>query len=80
MRIDLFFGAASSVALVVNLLMLVALLSMLQATLTLTGIAAMAPALGLAIEPNVLINERIREELRGGATPRAAIVAGYRRA
>ena len=74
------FGVISSIALTVNLLLLVALLSLLQATLTLPGIAAMALALGMAIDSNVLINERIREELRGGATPQAAIAAGYERA
>jgi len=74
------FGVISSVALGVNLLMLVALLSLLQATLTLPGIAAIALTLGMAIDANVLINERIREELRGGATPQAAISAGYERA
>jgi preprotein translocase subunit SecD len=74
------FGLISSVALAVNLLLLVALLSMLQATLTLPGIAAIALTLGMAIDANVLINERIREELRGGATPQAAIHAGYERA
>ncbi len=74
------FGLISSVALGVNLLFLVALLSMLQATLTLPGIAAIALTLGMAIDANVLINERIREELRGGATPQAAIAAGYERA
>ncbi len=74
------FGAFSSIALAVNLLLLVAVLSMLQATLTLPGIAAMALAIGVAIDSNVLINERIREELRGGATPQAAIHAGYERA
>ena len=63
-----------------NLLLLVALLSLLQATLTLPGIAAIALTLGMAIDANVLINERIREELRGGATPQAAIAAGYERA
>ena len=57
-----------------------ALLSLLQATLTLPGIAAIALTLGMAIDANVLINERIREELRGGATPQAAIHAGYERA
>ena len=67
------FGVISSVALGVNLLFLVALLSLLQATLTLPGIAAIALTLGMAIDANVLINERIREELRGGATPQAAI-------
>jgi preprotein translocase subunit SecD len=74
------FGLISSAALGVNLLFLVALLSLLQATLTLPGIAAIALALGMAIDANVLINERIREELRGGATPQAAIAAGYERA
>jgi len=74
------FGAFSSLALAFNLLLLVAVLSMLQATLTLPGMAAMALALGMAIDANVLINERIREELRGGASPQAAIHAGYDRA
>jgi len=74
------FGLISSVALGVNLLFLVAILSLLQATLTLPGIAAIALTLGMAIDANVLINERIREELRGGATPQAAITAGYERA
>jgi preprotein translocase subunit SecD len=74
------FGLFSGVALGVNLLLLVAILSMLQATLTLPGMAAMALALGMAIDSNVLINERVREELRNGATPQAAIHAGYDRA
>ncbi len=74
------FGVFSSIALGVNLLMLVAVLSMLQATLTLPGIAAMALALGMAIDSNVLINERVREELRGGASPQAAIATGFDRA
>ncbi|MBI3102117.1 MAG: protein translocase subunit SecD [Burkholderiales bacterium] len=74
------FGVFSSVALGVNVLMLVAVLSMLQATLTLPGIAAMALALGVAIDSNVLINERIREELREGVSPQMAIHAGYERA
>jgi preprotein translocase subunit SecD len=74
------FGVFSSIALAVNLLLLVAILSMLQATLTLPGIAAMALAIGVAIDSNVLINERVREELRGGASPQAAIHAGYDRA
>jgi preprotein translocase subunit SecD len=74
------FGMFSGVALAVNLLLLVAVLSMLQATLTLPGMAAMALALGMAIDSNVLINERVREELRGGASPQAAIHAGYDRA
>ncbi|MDE1954207.1 MAG: protein translocase subunit SecD, partial [Betaproteobacteria bacterium] len=76
----LLFGAVSSIALAVNLMLLVALLSMLQATLTLPGIAAMALALGMAIDSNVLINERIREELRNGAGAQAAIATGYARA
>jgi preprotein translocase subunit SecD len=75
-----FFGTISSIALGVNLLLLIAILSLIQATLTLPGIAAIALTLGMAIDANVLINERIREELRGGATPQAAIAAGYERA
>jgi len=74
------FGLFSSIALGVNLLLLVAVLSMLQATLTLPGMAAMALVLGMAIDANVLINERVREELRNGASPQAAIHAGYERA
>ncbi len=74
------FGLFSSVALAVNLLLLVAVLSMLQATLTLPGMAAMALVLGMAIDANVLINERVREELRNGASPQGAIHAGYDRA
>ena len=74
------FGIVSVMALAVNLMLLVALLSMLQATLTLPGIAAIALTLGMAIDANVLINERIREELRAGTTPQAAIQAGYQRA
>ena len=76
----LLFGVISSVALAFNLLLLVAVLSMLQATLTLPGMAAMALVLGMAIDANVLINERVREELRNGASPQAAIHAGYDRA
>jgi preprotein translocase subunit SecD len=76
----LLFGVFSTLALMLNLLLLVALLSMLQATLTLPGIAAIALTLGMAIDSNVLINERVREELRGGASPQAAINAGYERA
>jgi preprotein translocase subunit SecD len=76
----LFFGVVSVVSLAANLMLLVALLSMLQATLTLPGIAAIALTLGMAIDSNVLINERIREELRNGTTPQAAITAGYERA
>jgi preprotein translocase subunit SecD len=76
----LLFGVFSVIALSVNLFLLVAVLSMLQATLTLPGIAAMALALGMAIDSNVLINERIREELRAGATPQAAITTGFEKA
>jgi preprotein translocase subunit SecD len=74
------FGLFSCLALGLNLLLLVAVLSMMQATLTLPGIAAMALALGMAIDSNVLINERVREELRNGAAPQSAIHAGYDRA
>jgi preprotein translocase subunit SecD len=73
-------GVISTLALAINLMLLVAILSLLQATLTLPGMAAIALALGMAIDANVLINERIREELRWGATPHAAIQAGYERA
>ncbi len=74
------FGMISGIALAVNLLLLASVLSMLQATLTLPGIAAAALALGMAIDSNVLVNERIREELRAGAAPQSAIHAGYERA
>ncbi|GAA0519169.1 protein translocase subunit SecD [Pigmentiphaga sp. GD03639] len=74
------FGVFSVIALAVNLLLLIALLSMLQATLTLPGIAAIALTLGMAIDANVLINERIREELRNGAAPQQAIHLGFERA
>jgi preprotein translocase subunit SecD len=73
-------GVISTIALAVNLMLLIAILSLLQATLTLPGMAAIALTLGMAIDANVLINERIREELRWGATPHAAIQAGYERA
>jgi len=76
----LMFGVFSTVALSVNVLLLLAVLSMLQATLTLPGIAAMALAIGVAIDSNVLINERIREELRAGASPQSAINSGYQHA
>ena len=76
----LMFGVISVLSLGANLLLLVALLSMLQATLTLPGMAGIALTLGMAIDANVLINERIREELRNGVTPQAAIHAGYDRA
>ncbi len=74
------FGVVSVLALASNLLFLVALLSLLQATLTLPGIAAIALTLGMAIDANVLINERVREELRAGMPPQAAISEGYERA
>jgi preprotein translocase subunit SecD len=74
------FGVFSTLALAFNLLLLVAVLSMLQATLTLPGIAAIALTLGMAIDANVLINERVREELRAGAPPQLAIHNGYDRA
>ncbi len=73
----LLFGVFSTIALSVNLLLLIAVLSMLQATLTLPGIAAIALTLGMAIDSNVLINERVREELRNGSAPQSAIHAGY---
>jgi preprotein translocase subunit SecD len=76
----LLFGVFSTLALAFNLLLLIAMLSMLQATLTLPGIAAIALTLGMAIDANVLINERVREELRNGASPQAAIATGYERA
>jgi preprotein translocase subunit SecD len=74
------FGTVSVTALAINLLLLVALLSMLQATLTLPGLAAIALTLGMAIDANVLINERIREEIRDGNTPQASIRIGYDKA
>ena len=74
------FGVVSVIALASNLLFLVAILSLLQATLTLPGIAAIALTLGMAIDANVLINERIREELRNGMPPQGAISEGYERA
>ena len=74
------FGFFSVVALACNLLLLIALLSRMEVTMTLPGIAAIALALGMAIDSNVLINERIREELRSGASPQSAIAAGFDRA
>jgi preprotein translocase subunit SecD len=76
----LLFGIFSTLALAVNLLLLIAVLSMLQATLTLPGIAAIALVLGMAIDANVLINERVREELRAGKPPQQAIHSGYEQA
>ena len=75
-----FFGVVAVLALATNMFLLVALLSMLQATLTLPGIAGIALTLGMAIDANVIIAERIREELRNGMSPQAAIAAGYERA
>lgn len=74
------FGMISVLALSMNLLLLVGLLSILQATLTLPGMAALALTVGMAIDANVLINERIRDELREGVSPQMAINAGYERA
>ncbi|WP_374563234.1 protein translocase subunit SecD, partial [Nitrosomonas sp.] len=74
------FGVISVLALGLNLLLLVGLLSIMQATLTLPGMAALALTVGMAIDANVLINERIRDELRGGLSPQLAIHAGYERA
>jgi preprotein translocase subunit SecD len=74
------FGVTAVIALGVNVILLVALLSALQATLTLPGMAAIALTVGMAIDANVLINERIREELRNGNSPQASIHAGYERA
>lgn len=74
------FGLVSVVALSANLLFLVALLSAIQATLTLPGLAAIALTLGMAIDANVLINERIRDEIRNGNTPQASIHMGYEKA
>ena len=76
----LLFGVISTLSLGVNLLLLVAVLSWIQTTLTLPGIAAIALTLGMAIDANVLVNERIREELRNGSPPQSAIAAGYERA
>ncbi|MEX2517102.1 MAG: protein translocase subunit SecD [Gammaproteobacteria bacterium] len=74
------FGIVASVALVTNLVLLVALLSMLQATLTLPGIAGIVLTVGMAVDANVLIYERIREELRNGNSPQSSIHAGYEKA
>ncbi|MCU0952309.1 MAG: protein translocase subunit SecD [Burkholderiaceae bacterium] len=74
------FGLISAIALSANVMLLIALLSLLQATLTLPGIAAIALTLGMAIDANVLINERVREELRNGRTPQQAITEGYDKA
>ncbi len=71
------FGLIADIGLILNLVLLVAVLSLFQATLTMPGIAGMVLTLGMAIDANVLICERIREELRNGSTPLAAIRAGY---
>jgi preprotein translocase subunit SecD len=75
-----FFGVVASLSLLLNLVLIIAILSFIGATLTLPGIAAIVLTLGMAVDANVLINERIREELRLGVTPQAAISAGYSRA
>jgi preprotein translocase subunit SecD len=74
------FGWYANIALVVNLILQVALLSLLQATLTLPGMAGILLTLGMAVDANILINERIREEVRAGRTPLAAMEAGFKRA
>jgi preprotein translocase subunit SecD len=74
------FGLVADLALTFNLVMVVALLSMLQATLTMPGIAGIVLTVGMAVDANVLIFERIREELRNGNTPQASIHAGYAKA
>ena len=74
------FGLVANLGLLTNVVLIVALLSMLQAALTLPGIAGIVLTIGMAVDANVLINERIREELRNGMTPQAAIHAGYDKA
>ncbi len=74
------FGMVANLALTFNLVMIVAVLSMLQATLTLPGIAGIVLTIGMAVDANVLIFERIREEIRNGNTPQASIEAGYKKA
>jgi preprotein translocase subunit SecD len=74
------FGLVANLALALNLVIIVAVLSMLQATLTLPGIAGIVLTVGMAVDANVLIFERIREELRNGNSPQAAIHAGYEKA
>jgi protein-export membrane protein SecD len=74
------FGVAACVALMVNLILIIGVLSALQATLTLPGIAGIVLTIGMAVDANVLIFERIREEVRGGRSPLNAIEAGYREA
>jgi len=74
------FGMVANLALVLNLIMIVAILSLLQATLTLPGIAGIVLTVGMAVDANVLIFERIREEIANGSTPQASIQAGYEKA
>jgi len=74
------FGLVTNVGLLVNVILIMALLSMIQAALTLPGIAGIVLTIGMAVDANVLINERIREELRNGMSPQAAIHAGYDKA
>jgi preprotein translocase subunit SecD len=74
------FGLVANIALTMNLVLLVAVLSMLQATLTLPGIAGIVLTVGMAVDANVLIFERIREELRNGNSPQSSISAGYEKA
>ena len=74
------FGLAADVALALNLVLIVALLSLLQATLTLPGIAGIVLTVGMAVDANVLIFQRIREEIRNGNSPQASIHAGYEKA
>ena len=74
------FGLVADLALVMNLVLIVAVLSLFQATLTLPGIAGIVLTVGMAVDANVLIFERIREELRSGNTPQASIHAGYEKA
>ena len=74
------FGLIANVALTTNLIIIVALLSLLQASLTLPGIAGIVLTVGMAVDANVLIFERIREEIAAGASPQAAIHAGYEKA
>jgi len=74
------FGVIADIALAANVIMLIALLSMLPTTLSLPGIAGILLTVGMSVDANVLINERIREELRNGSTPQASIRAGYDKA
>jgi preprotein translocase subunit SecD len=75
-----FFGFVADLALLMNIVLVIAMLSMLQASLTLPGIAGIVLTVGMAVDSNVLIFERIREELRNGNSPQASIHAGYQKA